>query len=133
MSDEHSMKWRFLLSWNYWLRFFLDSTSSIFWTFIAFLLPLVLILFIFCCAKTGRSHVPSKTMEENERENAITKMVAIITAFYFILWLPYNFLNIKRAFFSETAENSEEFFKKSELYTKYDRSRYNLNHFYAFI
>ena len=99
--------------------FFPDNTSVIFWAIVAYSLPLMVILLIFCCGEIGGNrhlNAPSRsnTIEENKKQDALTMMVVIVIAIYFCLWLPAHFLNMKFALFSET----EEFFERYELYNK---------------
>lgn len=102
---------------------FPDNTSAIIWAILAYPIPLMLILLIFCCGKSGRNqqiNAPSQsiTIEENEKQDVITIMVVIVIAIYFALWLPAYLLGMKRALFPETIASTEKFSKRYELYNK---------------
>lgn len=70
----------------------LDVISANIWIYLSYMVPFLLVLAIFCYGKFLQNHSLSAAREshgENKKQNSIKSLIIIITALYFILWLPF--------------------------------------------
>lgn len=126
VSNEHSKIYNEI---KYFLLFGVDSKpfsvgslsfriSATSWTILSYLIPLMLVLAIFCYGKCRQNHNFSAAREshgENKKQNS--SLIITITALYFILWLPFCALRIKYAS-SNDEHNTEIYWEKHTAFYK---------------